>query len=218
MNSLEYGVFSNIANEGAGIYIRESRSVQMIGSTTHPVSIVNNGDNTTLKGGGLFVGDNSVVGIINLRLENNVSEVSGGGIYQTKVSTNINDFAGIIQILRHPDGCIYSEICNSLSFNQTLGAVNDGALAYLDNGSILSINQSVIKDNAALNSNLFKVKGASELKFISDLIVHNDNAIELVNQEDNSIVQMDYCTLADNQFDNYFNVLYDNNNAPPMSG
>ena len=108
LNSLEYGVFSNIANEGAGIYIRESRSVQMIGSTIHPVSIVNNGDNTTLKGGGLFVGDNSVVGIINLRLEDNVSEVSGGGIYQTKESTNINSFAGIIQILRHPDGCFYS--------------------------------------------------------------------------------------------------------------
>ncbi len=217
LNSLQYGIFSNTANlVGAGLNIDKS-TVQLLGTSLHPVSIVNNeiiaGSGSINKGGGIIINGDSTAIMVNIRLDNNISHTLGGAIYASfNSATAVNPT--LMQIARHPDGCVYSEVCNSISSNSINGFTGQGGAIYLTGGVNLIIAQTVIKGNTTTtNSNIIKVKGGSQLGVLSSLLINNSDATDLVNQEDGSGVFVQLSTFADNQVDNYFNVLYDNNTA-----
>ena len=218
VNSLQYGIFSNTSTlRGAGIYI-ESSNLIATGTEFHPVSITNNSiiPSTGLitRGGAIAISSDSNAQFINARIDNNTSLSKGGGIYASKEGQAGNP--PLVQIGRLPEGCIYGEICNSISQNSTTlsaSGLANGAAIYLDEGAIMTVAQTLFEENNALDSSIFKVSGGSQLGLISDLIINNTNNVDLFDQDDLSSVIVHYSTLADNQVNNYFNVQYDNNNA-----
>lgn len=218
IGSLQYGIFSNTSSvEGAGVSLDFGSNLIAFGTEFHPVSISNNaiivGGGGTTKGGGVFVGLDSTAQLANVRIDSNTSLHRGGGIYLSKDNGTGN--APQMTVGSLPEGCIYAEICNSISDNNIYNsaAVSSGVAIHIDDGALLTVAHTLFEGNSQSNVSVFKVSGGSQLNLLSDLIVNNVNDANLFDQDNLSSVAIHYSTLANNQVSNYFNVQYDNNNA-----
>lgn len=220
IESLEYGIFNNSSKfNGAGINLNKSILIGN-GTNLHPISITNNniieGSGNLTYGGGIYMNSGSIVFLKNLRLDANSSRFYGGAIAAVHSDINISD--PYFVITKDDQGCSYNDICSTISFNQvTTNLLNTGGAAiYMQGSGTGYVEHTKLDGNSVNGTNVFKVIGGGSLNLNSDLIVNNTAMANLMEQEDNSFVGINYSTLADNQVSNYFNVLYDNNNPQTL--
>ena len=213
LDSLQYGVFNNLSMTGGAGFFLDQSVLYGFDTMNHPISIVNNEVLGSIHGGGgVYMNSDSSLLIANIRLESNTAKVAGGGI--DAIHDDINKNPPSIYLLEDANGCSYAEICSSLSFNRATDTDGEGAVLAFDGTGFAYIMESLVANNGSEidSGSILMVKNGATLILINDLVINNSTSSDLIGMENISEVYIQQTTLADNPINNYFNVLYDNNN------
>jgi predicted outer membrane repeat protein len=157
--STQRGIYANTAVQGGGVYLQSGAQMDLIGTATHPASIIFNIstlDSGDEGGGGFFITDlNTRLDAINARIDANIAVSYGGGgvVFEQAVFT----------MKRAEGDCWSNDYCSSMSYNILTGIDGVGGALDVFDGGIATISQTMIYLNRA---NRAAVLDASEVSYV----------------------------------------------------
>jgi len=167
----EFGILSNTASKGGGVYLQGQADMVLEGNNTHPASIIGNVANINsnpviIGGGGVFItGDGTTFTGKNARIDFNVAENVGAGF-------------GVLSSARFTmerldADCWDNDKCSSLSDNFITKATGDSAAGYVYNQASAIIAQTYIGRNRAELTSVISVANAGYALLEGNLIEDN---------------------------------------------
>jgi hypothetical protein len=201
LDNLQYGIFNNHAYAyGGGVRFDDS-FVLISGSNQQPASI--SGNSTDGNGGGVYLSQSNFVEIVNTRIDGNSAAELGGGLYAFATGENSNE----LNMAQAVNGCLYSEICSSLSHNKVTGTGGPhlgGGAIHAYGANVLNINQTLIEGNQSRYGAVYYGRQFNTLNMEGNLIVRNqkddteDPAVSLIHTNTSPITNISYTTIANN--------------------
>jgi len=172
----QYGILSNEALQGGGVYLRSGATMALTGNTEHPASVVFN--NSLIEddegGGGLYLtGFGTNLNATNARIELNVAQVYGAGLgVYNKAMVNMN---------RLDEPCWDNNQCSLLANNFVIGEFGIGGAMDIYNQGTVNLSQTKIFGNRADLAAVSNVEDSSYLRLEGNLITANkhwNNSLE----------------------------------------
>jgi hypothetical protein len=198
----EFGILSNEAWQGGGVYITTGTTLELTGNNEHPASVVFNNSLTDVDegGGGLYlVGAGTRLDAINARIELNIAKAYGAGL-------GVYDFA-VVSMSRSNEPCWDNDKCSVLANNIVTGVDGKGGAMDLFSAATVNLSQTQVFGNRANFAAVFNSGQASYLRLEGNVINDNSHwsnsaATHLINSEggigNGSGVDFFYNTLVDN--------------------
>jgi hypothetical protein len=189
------GVLANEANdEGGGIHARNGSTVQLLGGTVAPASVVGN---EAQDGGGVFLtGPGSSLTAANAAILDNVASDPSAGHIASGGGVAARDGAAVLVHRTLGASCHTADRCSSISGNSAESA---GAIWGRD-GTTITVRQTYVEDNTVSNTGAaFHVAfGGSSLTLDGVVLAGNSALFSVVSVTVASSLEMTFVTLTGN--------------------
>ncbi len=210
-----YGILTNTAVRGGGVFMRNGADMELTGNDEHPATILGNAstlnddfDVTVLLGGGgvYLTGDGTTFVGTNARIDSNIAKFHGAGFAV--------EYNAEFTMQRKDTPCWSNDKCSTLYRNNISENNGSGAVGYLFDHGTAHIYNTYISENKADVSSLFVAYVSSFLYLEGNLIVNNTSTnqasashlIEMKRANLQSQVNFHYNTLTANNAWSIFHI------------